>query len=112
MIKTDRALLPVKYALGVYKEMNGFPTHEDLTFMLIINLEEEGRIEQPFTAGDVWPFMKDGLGTIKDLQGFLDYVSNPVDCPSNFIETARTVLGKKVETQYRITKNPWSRSNV
>jgi hypothetical protein len=56
--------------------------------------------------------MKDGLGTIKDLQGFLDYVSNPVDCPSNFIETAGTVLGKKVETQYRITKNPWSRSNV
>ena len=62
MIATEIHRLPVKYALGVYKEMPGFPTHEDLAFMLISNLEGKNKLEQPFVPSEVWPYMKDAIG--------------------------------------------------
>lgn len=107
-MKINQSKLPVKYALNVYKEMPSFPSHEDLTYMLLSNLSDREEIENSFTPSQVWQYMKDGVGTIKDLQGFLDYVSDSADCPGAFLQKLEMTKGKKPEWQYKVLDNPWS----
>lgn len=107
-MKIDSNKLPVKYALNVYKEMKEFPTHMDLVYMLLSNLSDKEDIDKSFTPSQVWSYMKDGLGTINELHGFLDYVSDPADCPGAFLEKAGLTTGKKPEQQYRVVNNPWA----
>jgi hypothetical protein len=52
--------------------------------------------------------MKDGVGTINELHGFLDYVSDPADCPSAFLQKLEMTKGRKPEWQYKVLDNPWS----
>lgn len=107
-MKIDSNKLPVKYALNVYKEMKEFPTHMDLVYMLLSNLSDKEDIDKSFTPSQVWSYMKDGVGTINELQGFLDYVSDPEDCPGAFLEKLGLTTGKKPEQQYRVVNNPWA----
>lgn len=107
-MKINQNKLPIKYALNVYKEMTSFPSHEDLTYMLLSNLSDREEIEKSFTPSQVWQYMKDGVGTIKDLHIFLDYVSDPVACPGAFLQKLEMSKGKKPEWQYKVINNPWS----
>ena len=107
-MKINPSLLPVKYALNVYKEMKDFPTHQDLVYMLLSNLSDRDEIESPFTPSKVWNYMKDGVGTIQDLNAFLNYVSDPNECPSAFLKKLEMTSGKKPEWQYQVINNPWS----
>jgi hypothetical protein len=52
--------------------------------------------------------MKDGVGTIAELQGFLDYVSDPEDCPGAFLNKLGMTSGRKPEMQYQVLDNPWA----
>ena len=107
-MKINQNKLPVKYALNVYKEMKEFPSHMDLVYMLLSNLSDREEIENPFTPSQVWSYMKDGVGTINELHGFLDYVSDPADCPGAFLQKLEMTKGKKPEWQYKVLDNPWS----
>jgi hypothetical protein len=107
-MKINQNKLPVKYALNVYKEMKEFPSHVDLVYMLLSNLSDREEIENPFTPSQVWSYMKDGVGTINELHGFLDYVSDPADCPGAFLQKLEMTKGKKPEWQYKVLDNPWS----
>ena len=107
-MKINQNKLPVKYALNVYKEMKEFPSHVDLVYMLLSNLSDREEIENPFTPSQVWSYMKDGVGTINELHGFLDYVSDPTDCPGAFLQKLEMTKGKKPEWQYKVLDNPWS----
>jgi hypothetical protein len=107
-MKINQNKLPVKYALNVYKEMQGFPSHMDLVYMLLSNLSDREEIENPFTPSQVWSYMKDGVGTINELHGFLDYVSDSADCPGAFLQKLEMTKGKKPEWQYKVLDNPWS----
>lgn len=107
-MKINQEKLPVKYALNVYREMSGFPSHMDLVYMLLSNLSDREEIEKVFTPSQVWNYMKDGVGTISELQGFLDYVSDPTDCPSAFLKKIELTQGKKPEWTYQVIDNPWS----
>jgi hypothetical protein len=107
-MKINQNKLPVKYALNVYKEMKEFPTHIDLVYMLLSNLSDREEIEKSFTPSQVWQYMKDGVGTINELQGFLDYVSDPVDCPGAFLQKLEMTQGRKPEWQYKVLDNPWA----
>jgi len=107
-MKINQNKLPVKYALNVYKEMKEFPSHMDLVYMLLSNLSDREEIENPFTPSQVWSYMKDGVGTINELHGFLDYVSDSADCPGAFLQKLEMTKGKKPEWQYKVLDNPWS----
>ena len=107
-MKINQNKLPVKYALNVYKEMKEFPSHVDLVYMLLSNLSDREEIENPFTPSQVWSYMKDGVGTINELHGFLDYVSDSADCPGAFLQKLEMTKGKKPEWQYKVLDNPWS----
>ena len=107
-MKINPSNLPVKYALNVYREMKEFPTHTDLAFMLLSSLSDRDEIDQIFTSSYVWPYMKDGVGTIQELKGFLDYVSDPTDCPIAFLQRLDIIPGKNPEQTYKVIDNPWS----
>jgi hypothetical protein len=107
-MRINQEKLPVKYALNVYKEMPEFPSHMDLVYMLISNLTDREEIEKPFTPSQVWSYMKDGVGTIAELQGFLDYVSDPEDCPGAFLNKLGMTSSRKPEMQYQVLDNPWA----
>jgi len=106
-MKINPRKLPVKYALNVYKELSTFPSHEDLTYMLLSYLSEKDDIEKPFTPSRVWACMKDGCGTISELEGFLEYASDPVDCPGAFLQKLDMSGGKKPERKFKVINNPW-----
>ena len=88
--------------------MKEFPSHMDLVYMLLSNLSDREEIENPFTPSQVWSYMKDGVGTINELHGFLDYVSDSADCPGAFLQKLEMTKGKKPEWQYKVLDNPWS----
>ncbi|MFM2010004.1 MAG: hypothetical protein RLZZ479_395 [Bacteroidota bacterium] len=107
-MKINQNKLPIKYLLNVYKEMESFPSHTDLTYMLLSNLSDKEELNSPFTPSQVWPYMKDGVGTISELSGFLDYAADPEDCPGAFLQRIGLTSGKKPEMQYQVINNPWS----
>lgn len=107
-MKINPSNLPVKYALNVYRDMKEFPTHTDMVFMLLSSLSDRDEIDQPFTASQVWQYMKDGVGTIQELRGFLDYVSDSADCPTAFLQKMEMTRSKNPEQIYKVLDNPWA----
>jgi hypothetical protein len=105
-MKINPNKLEVKYALELYKEVPGFPSHRDITYVMIRALEDKGLLEKEFNAGDIWSHMKMCFGTGKELHGFLDYVSSVDECP------AEELLLQKIGTDknggiYKLIRNPW-----
>jgi hypothetical protein len=97
--------LEVKYALDIYKEIPGFPSHRDLTYILIRTLEDIHMLEQEFVAENIWVGMKTCMGTLADCRGFLEQVSSSEN-------NTEEVLLEKVNTSkkgssYRLIRNPW-----
>ena len=78
-MRINRDKLPVKYALEVYPEIPGYPSHSDLEHVLLSTLQDKGLLGKEFTAEQVWDGMRHVQGTLADLRGFLDYLFQPDD---------------------------------
>ena len=102
-IKSNK--LEVKYALEVYKEVPGFPSHRDITYVMIRALEDQNLITEEFVAENIWGAMKSCFGTLKEFRAFLDYASSPGQCPDEDILLEKTKADKT--GHYRLIRNPW-----
>jgi hypothetical protein len=103
-LKIDTSKLEIKYLLEIYKESPDYPSHTDYCYVLIRALEDDGLLEQEFTPEQIWPRIKASFGTMFNFRGFLDYVSDPADCPTPILQATRT----DQKHWYRLIANPWS----
>jgi hypothetical protein len=103
--RVNEKKLPIKYLLEVYQELPGFPTHSDLEYYLVRYLEERDHLDKPFKPEQLWFGFKNYLGTIEDLRGFLEYLSNPDDPTdrSNF----NVQLKKTLDSLYIMESHSW-----
>ena len=97
--------LPVKYYLDIYQEVPGYPSHSDLQYVLLRTLQDRDLLEKDFTAENVWPGMKNCLGTIEDLRGFLEYLFHPDD-PSD-IKSFYLKGNKTSANSYCLESHEW-----
>ena len=74
-MKINYDKVPLKYVLGLYQEIAGYPTQTDLEFALATALEEKGLMTSDFLAEQVWPVMKYHLGTIAEVETLLEELS-------------------------------------
>ena len=101
--------LEVKYALDIYSEIPGFPTHTDRIYVMIRSLEEgdeEGTwLDREFRAENIWGPMRSCIATLKDFRVFLDSIADE-GLPENelFLQKTRTA---KSHSYYRLIRNPW-----
>jgi hypothetical protein len=102
-LKINRKKLPVKYALEIYQDLSGYPTHADLEYILVCALEDQGILDKDFTAESVWKRMKSALGTVKDLTKFLDYLSEEKE-----IADFNVNLNKTSANSYKLTSHRWA----
>jgi len=52
-MKINRSKLPAKYALEVYKMVDGYPSTIDLLYEIVNVLEERGKLDQAFQSKDI-----------------------------------------------------------
>jgi hypothetical protein len=98
--------LEIKYALELYKEVPGFPTQKDITYVMIRSLEDQNIIEQEFLAENIWNAMKTCVATISDLRKFLDQVSSATECGEIGVLLEKTKTSNKGD-YYKLIRNPW-----
>lgn len=99
-MKINRNKLPVKYALEIYQELTGYPSPQDLEYILLTTLEEKELLEKDFTAERVWPTMKHHLGIIQDARDFLEELA--YDGNSRDVK-----ITKSSANSYRVTSHSW-----
>jgi len=100
--KINHRKLPVKYALEIYQDLKGYPSHQDLEYILVSTLEDQDMLEKDFTAAPIWKRMKIVLGTIKDLRGFLDYLSEDKETADFNVD-----LIKSSANSYKLNSHRW-----
>ena len=101
-MKINRNRLPVKYALEIYQDLDGYPSHQDLEYLLVSTLEDTNLLESDFTADKIWSGLKMTLGTQKDLIVFLDYLSE-----EKSIAEFNVSLKKTSANSYRLDGHNW-----
>ena len=104
-MRINRRNLPVKYALEVYQELTGYPSHQDLEYVLVWICQEKNLLERNFTADNLWSGMKNHLGTLEDLRGFLDYLANPDDLSDK--KDFKVKIEKTSENSYKLITHDW-----
>lgn len=105
VMRIDDSKLPIKYALGVFQKLPGYPSHQDLEYNLLRYLEERDHLGKPFKPEQLWHGFKNWVPTMNDLKGFLDYLStpdDPADKQSFIID-----LIKHSDGTYQIQSHSW-----
>ena len=102
----NRKKLPVKYALEIYSELPGYPTHSDLEYILITALQERDLLGLDFTADQLWDAFKHCLPTIADLRKFLDETFDPGDERDRLLMISQGT--KPTPTTYKLHDHAWS----
>lgn len=103
-MKINRRKLPIKYALEVYTQLPGYPSQNDLEFVLLQTLQDKSLLEKNFTAENVWSGMKNHIGTIDELRKLLDtiFLSDNLDGTSAITGT------KTSANSYLLTTHDWA----
>lgn len=101
-MKINRKKLPVKYALEIYQDLDGYPSHQDLEYLVVSTLEEAYLLTSNFTADKIWSGLKMALGTQKDLIRFLDYLSEDKDTSEFSINLIKTSANS-----YKLEAHNW-----
>jgi len=97
-MRINQNKLEVKYALDIYKEIPGFPSHTDITYVMIRALEDTNLVGEEFLPENIWHHMKTCMATMQDLRAFLD---------TNTSLCEKTRADKK-GSYYKLINNPWS----
>jgi hypothetical protein len=92
-LKIDRNRLPAKYALEVYKMVDGYPSTIDLLYELVIILEERKALEEKFTA--------------KSMMREVSVRVNDKDLEESMDDMVAEGWLKRVEDGYQLVKHPW-----
>jgi len=103
-LKINRRKLPVKYALEIYQDLKGYPSHQDLEYILVSALIDQNT--QEFTPESIWKRMKVALGTINDLRGFLEYLAQPDDLTDKQIFNVEIERGLN-SYSYKLISHKW-----
>lgn len=92
-LKINRSRLPAKYALEVYKMVDGYPSTIDLLYEVVTILEERKTLEQPFTS-----------------KSMLKEVNTRVD-GKDLEETLNSMVTEgwltTIDDGYKLAKHPW-----
>ena len=102
LMKINPNRVEVKYALELYTEIPGFPSHTDILYVLIRSLEDQDLLDKVFSLEHVWSALRNCIGTSTKAKTLLDEFcvgSNPV------LSKANT---DKKNPAYRLLKNPWA----
>jgi len=102
-MKINRNKLPMKYSLEIYQEIPGYPSHQDLEYILVSTLQETDMLGKDFTAEQVWYGMKHAVGVLPDLIGFLDYSFDT----TNKHDTGTLIGAKTSANSYRLDGHQW-----
>jgi hypothetical protein len=98
-MKINQSKLPIKYLLGVYQEMPGYPTYDDLCYALVSALDDLNRLSKDFLPEQVWSGMKYHFSTIEELRTFLDKLVNP--------SSDSLIKLEKNKDRFKLTYMPW-----
>lgn len=92
-MRINKNALPAKYALEVYKMVDGYPSTIDLLYEIVSILQERDRFEQPFAALDI---MKEVTSRInnEDLEVTLKTMVS-----EGWLSTE--------DNKYKLAKHPW-----
>jgi len=102
-MKINRKKLPVKYALEIYAESAGYPSHTDLQYVLLTWLDEAELLDKDFTAQQVWPAFSGCLGVLSELTSFLDFLCEETDQSADFA----VWLERTPTNTYRLHNHIW-----
>ena len=109
VMRINQNKLEVKYALEIYNEVPGFPSHTDRVYVMIRALEEGDEdgtwLDREFVAENNWGQMKSCIGTLKEFRDFLDSIADDTLPPDELLlQKTRTERSKGY---YRLIRNPW-----
>lgn len=102
-MRIDQNKLKAKWALGIYEETEGFPSREDMLFMLVSSLQEQDKLDQEFSIHDIWPHMRIASNRGIDIPNFLESISDAND-GHHFIKRQKQL---KKNWTYRLVTHPW-----
>lgn len=94
-LKINRNRLPAKYALEVYKMVDGYPSTIDLLYEVVTILEERKTLEDPFTAMSLMKEVNTRVDG-KDLEDSLEEM------------VSEGWLSKAESGSYTVAKHPWT----
>ncbi len=100
-MKINPLKLEVKYALELFQEIPGYPTEQDIMYLIIKSLEEKDLLEQSFTPDNLWDGLKNCLGTITEIRNYLEAISN------NKNSYIQKLTSDKRGGTYKLLSNPW-----
>jgi hypothetical protein len=107
-MKINENKLPVKYALNIFKELDGYPTQTDFLYILLSGLSDQDEIENSFTLSKIWSFMKDVMSSKEELLNFLNFYSGNEECSMVIFSKMGLSKEKKPEESFRVIFNPWA----
>jgi hypothetical protein len=93
MMRIDRNKLQAKYALEVYKMVDGYPSTIDLLYEIVTVLSEREKLTEPFIAKDILREVTTRLGE-EDLADSLPKLQK-----EGWLEFT--------EGAYQVAKHPW-----
>jgi len=94
MVKINRSKLPAKYALEVYKMVDGYPSTIDLLYEIVSVLEDRDKLTQAFQPKDI----------LKEVSTRLDGEDLAQSLPKLVSEGWLTIDNDN----YSLIKHPWS----
>lgn len=92
-LKINKTQLPAKYALGVYKMVDGYPSTIDILYEVVTILEDRNLLENSFTS----------MSLMKEVSARID--GNDLEHSFDILVTDGW-LSKK-ENAYTLIKHPW-----
>jgi len=93
-LKINRNKLPAKYALEVYKMVDGYPSTIDILYELVTVLEERGTLEESFVGRSV---MKEVVTREAGL-----------DLEDSLVKLSKEGWLSRDGEHYKLIKHPWS----
>jgi hypothetical protein len=92
-MRIDRNKLPAKYALEVYKMVDGFPSTIDLLYEIVSILQERNKLEQPFVAKEL----------LKEVPTRID----GEDLENSLVRLAEDGWLERIDNSYQLVNHPW-----
>jgi len=101
-MKINPNRVEVKYALELYTEIPGFPSHTDILYVLIKSLEYHDLLEKDFSIDSIWSSLRNCISSPSKAKLVLDKF-----CEGPNPTLAKTSLDKK-NVLYKLLNNPWA----
>lgn len=92
-MRIDRNKLPAKYALEVYKMVDGFPSTIDLLYEIVNILQERNKLDQSFVAKEL----------LKEVPTRLD----GEDLEQSLARLAEEGWLERIDNSYQLVNHPW-----